>query len=1133
MDISQISSHARRRLLEQDWQRYFDGGRLSRGKQLFKSRAVRHIETELISVGDYHFDFTVQGSYRYNVVIVLTEDFEFSADCSCPDSNTCKHIAASFYWLDELARKPVDHSAKTKIPDKIATESSIEDWVKNLGDSLNDVRGSDHPSDEEYFEAKYKDRVVYILRKGTYHQDGDQLVAKKAKILKGGVLSLQHTGITTNLSYYSKPKYMSPLDYEILMEMSNVDHYGAYLLNSSSLFFASVVEKCGLTNRLCVQMDSSQDRLSPFVFTAPRSLRPNWEANAEGLLKPSVKITPPISRFIKSKPRVFIDHENNEVGVIEQTHSDGFIRNWLNGPTLRADELERVEGLIKNIQPPAEKEKVPKPVVPSPPKQKTLKDAEPRPLLSIERYDLSPAGSLFINGLFLDVVVGKISFFYDEYLVPADSDSEQFSIEKDNVITTIKRDLKAEKKWIKKITDLKLATAEAIFSDKVNSKHTRSYLFSQDKSVNVTQWLGFLAAYEEPLKEQGWKVESIGDLGYTIQEFDDYYEEVNESESDNDWFKFDLGIELDGKKISLIPAIAAAISSGMYKDYDFPDAADARIPIPLEENLFVNFPAARFKQILEKIQDLFQHINADGEIEIPRLRAATLVDDLDLAKSNKTLKDLAELGKNLKNIDGLPKVRVPKNLKAELRDYQVTGYQWLQFLAKYKLNGVLADDMGLGKTIQALTHILAEKNSKTKNPEKLPTLVIAPTSVIPNWCSEAEKFTPSLKVLLYHGSERENLFAQIPKHDIVVTSYALLQRDADLHIKQPSHIVVLDESQYIKNAATKTTKTANKLNANQRICLSGTPMENHLGELWSTFNFLMPGLLQSHKSFNANFRKPIEKDGDTAVQMSLSRRVSPLIMRRTKDLVAKELPAKTIIPHYITLNEQQVDLYETVRASMDKRVRDAISQQGFNKSHILILDALLKLRQICCHPQLLKTAAAKKVKSSGKLDYLTELLQTLIEEKRNILIFSQFTSMLSLIEKHLVKSNIPFVKITGATKDRQTPVKQFQTGEIPVFLISLKAGGTGLNLTAADTVIHYDPWWNPAVENQATDRAHRIGQKKPVFVHKLICRGTIEEQIQLLQEKKAALVESLLSNSTNKFKLDQSTLSGLFAPIDV
>ena len=268
------------------------------------------------------------------------------------------------------------------------------------------------------------------------------------------------------------------------------------------------------------------------------------------------------------------------------------------------------------------------------------------------------------------------------------------------------------------------------------------------------------------------------------------------------------------------------------------------------------------------------------------------------------------------------------------------------------------------------------------------------------------------------------------------------------------------------------------------------------------------------------------------MQAALNRRVSPLLLRRTKDQVATELPEKPTLIHGIDLSPKQTDLYESVRAAMDQRVQDAIAAKGLAKSHIIVLDALLKLRQICCHPQLLKSAAAQKVTESAKLAYLTtELLPTLLEEGRRILLFSQFTSMLALIEEHLTSKKITFLKLTGQTTERSSLVKKFQSGEVPIFLISLKAGGTGLNLTAADTVIHYDPWWNPAAENQATDRAHRIGQTKPVFVHKLVCRGTIEERILDLQKHKSALVEALLSDDTSKLKIDSATLSHLLSPL--
>ena len=387
-------------------------------------------------------------------------------------------------------------------------------------------------------------------------------------------------------------------------------------------------------------------------------------------------------------------------------------------------------------------------------------------------------------------------------------------------------------------------------------------------------------------------------------------------------------------------------------------------------------------------------------------------------------------------------------------------------------------------------------------------------------------------MLVLHGGERADNFDQIATTDIVLTSYPLLVRDFDELSKHHWHALVLDEAQYIKNPKAVSSHCACKLKAAHRVCLSGTPMENHLGELWSLMRFLMPGFLADEKTFNNFIRKPIERDHSENAQLALNRRVSPLILRRTKDQVATELPEKTTLIHGIDLTAKQTDLYESVRAAMDKRVRDAISDKGLAKSHIIVLDALLKLRQICCHPQLLKSEAAQRVLESAKLEYLTqELLPTLLEEGRRILIFSQFTSMLALIEEHLDMEQIPFLKLTGQTKERANLVKKFQSGEVPVFLISLKAGGTGLNLTAADTVIHYDPWWNPAAENQATDRAHRIGQTKPVFVHKLVCRGTIEDRILELQKHKSALVEALLSEETTKLKIDADTLSHLLSPL--
>jgi SNF2 family DNA or RNA helicase len=453
----------------------------------------------------------------------------------------------------------------------------------------------------------------------------------------------------------------------------------------------------------------------------------------------------------------------------------------------------------------------------------------------------------------------------------------------------------------------------------------------------------------------------------------------------------------------------------------------------------------------------------------------------------------------------------------------------LQFLREYDLGGILADDMGLGKTVQTLAHILIEKQAGRLTH---PVLVVAPTSVVPNWKAEAARFAPQLRVHVSHGLKRKETFAEIGASDLVLTSYALLPRDEEVLLAQEFHLVILDEAQQIKNALTRAARVVGRLRATHRLCLTGTPLENHLGELWSLFHFLMPGLLGDATTFRRTYRTPIEKQGDSLRRQNLVRRIRPFLLRRTKDQVAAELPLKSEIVRPVELAGPQRELYETVRASMHERVRAEIAARGIAQSHIIVLDALLKLRQICCDPRLLKLDSAKRIKDSAKLELLLEMLQEMIPEGRRILLFSQFTSMLDLIEPELTKLKFAYLKLTGQTRDRERPVKEFQAGKVPLFLISLKAGGTGLNLTAADTVIHYDPWWNPAVESQATGRAHRIGQDKPVFVYKLIVSGTVEEKIAALQTSKAALARGVLENDAGAgLPLTAADIQGLFEPL--
>ncbi|RKZ57654.1 MAG: hypothetical protein DRQ44_15530, partial [Gammaproteobacteria bacterium] len=582
-----------------------------------------------------------------------------------------------------------------------------------------------------------------------------------------------------------------------------------------------------------------------------------------------------------------------------------------------------------------------------------------------------------------------------------------------------------------------------------------------------------------------------------------------------------LGIELNGKNINLLPSLVELLS--LEKD---PQQLKEKIlsrehiimPISEDENKprWVKLPSARIMGIYDTLVELYdtKALNDKGNLVLSKHQGMQLTALLNDPKLKwKGAQELQAISKKLLDFKGIESVTLPDNLDVELRDYQIHGLDWLQFMREYHFNGILADDMGLGKTVQALSHLLYEKQN---HQVKSPTLVVAPTSLMGNWKREAKKYTPDLKVLLLHGPERKELFESISQYDIILTTYSLMLRDKDFHSEQDYHFVILDEAQNIKNARSKRSQVIFKLKSKYRLCLTGTPMENHLGELWSLFHFLMPGFLGAQERFNRLFRTPIEKKGDYDRQIQLHQRIKPFMLRRTKEMVATELPAKTEIIRTVPLSGKQRDLYETVRLAMDKQVQDEISKKGLARSHIMILDALLKLRQTCCDPRILSLTKAKDVKESAKLEMLMEMVPEMVEEGRKILIFSQFVKMLDIIEQELIKESISYSKLTGQTRNRDEVINAFQEGDVEVFLISLKAGGVGLNLTAADTVIHYDPWWNPAVERQATDRAHRIGQDKPIFVYKLLTEETVEEKILHMQKNKQKLADALYQDKTNK-----------------
>lgn len=549
----------------------------------------------------------------------------------------------------------------------------------------------------------------------------------------------------------------------------------------------------------------------------------------------------------------------------------------------------------------------------------------------------------------------------------------------------------------------------------------------------------------------------------------------------------------------------------------------------LKDGTFVSLDAPEFQTSAKLIQELGLK-SSDLEkqvIELPKYRALYLdslvreTEGFDMER-NSAFKKMVQDIREPQDIE----YKVPKGIHGKLRGYQKTGFKWLKSLASYGLGGILADDMGLGKTLQVLTFILSEQEEAST-----PSLVIAPTSLIYNWQDEALKFAPDLKVMVISGlqSDRMEQLKSINEADLVVTSYGLIKRDIELYEKVSFRYCFLDEAQHVKNPNTLNAKSVKKIQAKNYFALTGTPIENTLTELWSIFDFIMPGYLRSHKYFTSRFEVPIVKNSDEKALQELSLHIKPFIMRRMKKAVLKELPEKIESKMSTEMTDEQSKLYSAWLMQAKAEFESEIKINGFEKSQIKILSLLTRLRQICCHPALF---VENYQGGSGKMDMLVEIMKEAISGGHRALLFSQFTGMLDLIKQELAELDIPFHYLDGSTsaEERMKLVHAFNAGKKDVFLISLKAGGTGLNLTGADVVIHYDPWWNPAVEDQATDRAYRIGQKNSVQVYKLITKNTIEEKIYMLQQKKKEMIDTLIKPGENFLtKMNEAEIRELFS----
>ena len=547
--------------------------------------------------------------------------------------------------------------------------------------------------------------------------------------------------------------------------------------------------------------------------------------------------------------------------------------------------------------------------------------------------------------------------------------------------------------------------------------------------------------------------------------------------------------------------------------------------VRLSDNSYAQIDADKVQAMIDREIELLAGANKSGKI--PLSQAGRLQELLTHASDVNVAPSARQLFQKLADIDEIKTVKKPRGLKATLRPYQEQGLSWLRFIHDIGSGGVLADDMGLGKTVQTIALLLSLKQEKKDH--SLKSLIVAPTSVVTNWVREIERFGPSLTTALWHGAGRKEQKDELESANVIITSYALLRRDIDLLKKLKLDYAILDEAQAIKNPLSATAAAAKDLGAERRLALTGTPIENRLSEIWSIFEFVSPGLLGPLPKFEEKYARPIDQ-GDGKAAARLRAAIHPFILRRTKMEVAKDLPPKIEIDKVIDLAPDQRAIYMQVLREVRAQVMGEVERIGVAKSQLHILAGLTKLRQAACDPRLLGLPREFSHDDSGKLSALRELVDEVESGGHKVLVFSQFVSMLKLVRDALDEDKIRYEYLDGSTIDRAERVERFQMDPtVPVFLISLKAGGSGLNLTAADTVIHFDPWWNPAVEDQASDRAHRIGQTKVVTVYRLVAAGTIEEKILQLKQKKKDLVSAVLSEDAGGEKrLTKDDIEELF-----
>jgi superfamily II DNA or RNA helicase len=1010
-------------------------------------------------------------------------------ECSCGERSPCVHVAAVSIAAAKNLGKPPDNHRKERDPVRQLQHHAL---ARNAPAQqrlcyLFAVPGVEEP---EFNDASEFQLSVWVAE-----------TRVGGRRIQAGACAFAPRTPEGNAEY---PRYVDAQDREILKALAAQHIDGPWGLRGATGY--DLLRRAVATGRALWRSPQGE----PLRAGAARHVPFAWQALPNGEQRLRCETSGSLDIILDLEPAIYIDSASNECGPLDLPYPLDLLRQYWYLPAIAPEQVAAVHDHLARA-----------PHTISFPKPRTMR---------VQRQALSSLRAKLVLSAGPEV---ELHFVYNGMAVDS-------------------RSLHAEHGTVRQLDGDHLYEIER---DRETERMLRGQLdvlvaqfgVSADNRQNSEAWLAFMVNAVPALRVMGWEIAADQRFPYRIVAADRWYADLQANRRP-EWFDLRLGVMVDGQPVNLLPALvsylqAAAVTADTSRPLD-----REHLFVPLEDGRYLPVAIERIRRIADTLVELFDQdgLNPHHALTLPvnqvsrlaqlalKQGAAVRPNDpwppglIDEIKDFSGIPSLSALIDELKDFSGIRPLPAPAHFPTTLRPYQQEGLGWLQFLRAARLGGILADDMGLGKTVQTLAHLAMEK---AQGRLSKPSLIVAPVSVLGNWQQEIRRFTPELKLLTLHGAGRKDLFAGMDDADIVITGYPLLQLDSEILLAREFCFLILDEAQTIKNPRAKVSQVARALRAEHRLCLTGTPMENHLGELWSLFDFVQPGLLGDARQFQRQYRTPIEKGGDTNRARALSNRIAPFLLRRTKDAVAQELPPKMHIVESIALDERQRDFYDGIRLGQHRRVREVIQNLGLARSHITVLDALLKLRQACCDPRLVNADAQTLAIPSAKLDWLSTVLPELIAEGRRVLLFSQFTSMLRLIETLVTELSIPYCLLTGETQHRTALIERFQSGAVPLFLISLKAGGTGLNLTAADTVIHYDPWWNPAAEAQATDRAHRIGQDKPVFVYKLIAQGTVEEKIMQLQADKHALASQLYTGkNASPAQLNAADLETLFAP---